>query len=140
MPNRHPQILVTLSPEGQLVLELPGSQATRRQLVCRDSDIAQTLHRMLEAQQADRTEIGLDGSPTQAQVSHWERHSIWPQLGCRFCVSEGRTKPDYDKVRVKRKVVVYKTPQGVEVRRIKSGQSGLIAQSQARHSPEDLGL
>lgn len=136
--NRAPQLLVTLSPQGELVLELPGQQATRRQVICRDGEFAATCHRILEAQQADRTEIGHDGAPTQAQVRHWERHGTWPDSHCRFCLAEGSATPDYSRVSTRRKVLVSEC-NGVEVRVIKSGQAGLQTQ-RARKDAGDLGL
>lgn len=139
MAQRSPQVLVTLSPDGKLVLELPGTQATRRQLQVRDGELAETLHRILQAQLSDQTEIGLDGAPTQAQVQHWERHGIWASSQCRFCISEGRAKPDYSVLRTKRKQVVYKTGQGVEVRRILSGASGPKT-IKAKKNASELGL
>jgi hypothetical protein len=139
MTQHTPQILVTLSPAGKLVLELPGSQATRRQLQVRDGELAETLHRILTAQLQQQTEIGLDGAPTQAQVQHWERHGIWADSRCRFCLAEGRAKPDHSQFRVRRKEVVYKTPAGVEVRTIKSGLGGARV-LQAKRNAKDMGL
>lgn len=136
--NKTPQLLVTLNPQGELCIELPGEQATRRQVICRDSEIAATLHRILLAQALDRTEIGLDGAPTQAQVRHWERHEIWPDNHCRFCLAEGRARPDHGQFRQARKVLV-SSCNGVEVRVIKSGQQGLGVQ-RAKKDAGVLGL
>lgn len=135
--NKTPQIIVTLSPLGQLVIELPGV-GTRRQITSRDGEFHETCRRILEAQAMDRTEIGLDGAPTQAQVKHWERHQVWPDSHCRFCLAEGRVKVDHGQLRQKRKVLVSEC-RGVEVRIIKAGTQGQ-GQQRAKKLPEDMGL
>lgn len=139
MTSRVPQLILTLTPQGELAVELPGQQATRRQVVLRTGEAGQSLLRMLEAQARDQCEIGLDGAPTIAQVRHWERHETWPDSHCRFCLAEGRASPDYGPLRRSRREVIYKTPQGVEVRKIKSGARGPSHQSTTKN-PEDLGL
>ena len=78
-----PQVIITLSPSGDIVAELPGPFATRRQIALRAGHVEQSLRKMLEAQQASRTEIGTDGAPTIAQVRHWECHEIWPDERCK---------------------------------------------------------
>lgn len=98
-----PQLIVTLTPEGKLAVELPGFQATRRQIVLRTPEAGENLIKMLQAQAMDKTEIGLDGAPTEAQVRHWERHATWPDSHCRFCLSEGRAKPDFSPMRHKKR-------------------------------------
>lgn len=138
MTQRHPQLLVTLSPQGGLVLELPGTQGTRRQLSVREGEFTQTCLRVLRAQQEQRTEIGTDGAPTQVQVQHWERHNIWPDSRCRFCLSEGRASPEYPKA--KRRVLVHSTKSGVEVRRIKAGASAKHKVSSSKRTAEELEL
>lgn len=136
--NRTPQLIITLAPDGGLVIELPGS-GKRRQVRSRDSDFATSCRRMLEAQALDRTEIGLDGAPTQAQVRHWERHQIWPSGQCRFCHAEGRSRPDQGAGLRRPKKVLVSECHGVEVRRITSGVSGLGTQ-RAKKNPEEMGL
>jgi hypothetical protein len=134
--SRAPQVLVTITPEGGLAIELPGQQATRRQVLLRTSDAGATLLRILKAQQDHRVELGLDGAPTGAQVHHWERHNIWPDSRCRFCLVEGRAKKS-----PKKRVLVYKTPDGVEVRRIKAGATGLGLKLETKiQAPEEIGL
>lgn len=136
--NKTPQVLVTLNPQGELTVELPGV-GTRRQIVCRDGEIAGTLHRILLAQALDRTEIGLDGAPTQAQVRHWERHEIWPDSHCRFCLAEGRARPDHGQGRTGRRRVLISECHGVEVRVIKSGVQGQ-GQQRAKKNAQEIGL
>jgi DNA-binding MarR family transcriptional regulator len=137
MTSRVPQVLVSLSAEGGLVVELPGQQATRRQVFLRTSEAGETLLRILQAQSTEGVELGLDGAPTQAQVLHWERHGIWPDSRCRFCLAEKRIKPTVP--RRKLKELILSRPDGVEVKRIKTGAKGQRVQSTDK-SMEDLGL
>ena len=130
-----PQIIITLHPEtGQIVAELPGFMATRRKVEVRDLE---TLRRMLDAQRDNRSEIGSDGAPTQAQVKHWEDHGIWPSDRCRFCLSEGRiNKPSGER---RRPVVVAQNGE-VTVRRLPAGKSFRHKTLEAKRNPEDIGL
>lgn len=116
MTSRAPQLLITLSPQGKLVCELPGQQATRRQIELRTSDAGETLLRILEGQAREGIEIGLDGAPTAAQVRHWERHATWPSSACRFCIAEGRAQPDHASHRKQRFLRVERRTDGVEIR------------------------
>jgi hypothetical protein len=112
-----PQVIVTLAPNGTLIAELPGPNGARRQVPL-GPDVGPTLLRILQGQLSSRVEIGLDGAPTQAQVKHWERHEIWADPTCRFCIAErglhGRVKPKA----VADKPVVVSKSNGVEVRRL----------------------
>ncbi len=121
--GRVPQLILSLSPEDALVLELPGPGGLRRKVELRPGQEAEIMLRILRAQREDRTEIGFDGSPTQAQVEHWERHQQWPKQSCRFCLAEGRFKHGPLPPRAK-PILVAKSGTGrnsVEVRRIKAG-------------------
>lgn len=143
MTSRIPQLIVTITPQGHLAVELPGHQATRRQVVLNEREAGASLLRMLEGQARDAAEIGLDGAPTSAQVKHWERHQIWADAHCRFCIAEGRAKPDYSSMRKPRHQVVLKdSANGVEVRRLKPGASGLSKKKQEVLSvnAKDIGL
>lgn len=136
-----PQLLLTISPSGGLVAELPGTMATRRKLELHGTAEVQlaTIHRILEGQAQDQTELGLDGAPTEAQVRHWERHEIWPDTRCKFCLAEGRFGAPAQ-VRNTRRELVYKTPAGVEVRRLKAKQSGETRVAKASKNAGELGL
>ena len=96
MPVRIPQIIITLSPQGDLQAELPWAGGRRIIRLGnthgskRDEAIELTLRRMLEAQRDQRVIVGEDGAPVQQQVEHWEKHSEWPNEQCPFCRSEGR--------------------------------------------------
>lgn len=137
MTSRTPQLIITLTPQGTLAVELPGSQATRRQVAIRTGDAGETLLRILEAQARDATEIGLDGAPTQKQVLHWERHGQWPSSSCRFCIAEGRASVDHSRVP---KPLVMSTPDGVQVRRLKAGASFKHKTLTSKRAPGDIGL
>lgn len=72
--TRTPQLLLTLTPEGSLAVELPGFQATRRQVVLQPRTAGAVLLRMLQEQQtATDQRIGHAAAPTQAQAREWER-------------------------------------------------------------------
>jgi hypothetical protein len=127
-----PQVIVTLAPNGTLIAELPGPNGARRQVALgtgiRKSFgepvplVEESLTRILQGQLNSRVEIGLDGAPTQAQVKHWERHEIWADPTCRFCIAErglhGRVKPSHSK----EKPVVVSKSNGVEVRRLSNAK------------------
>lgn len=146
---RTPQLLLSLSPEGALQTELPGAFGTRRKLVLQGTPETQlsTIRRVLEALAQDKTEIGLDGAPTEAQVRHWERHcgegfQAQADTRCRFCIEEGRFGAPAQ-ARTVRKPLVYRTSSGVEVRRIPAKQSGLgpqISQAPKGKSAAEVGL
>lgn len=141
MTSRIPQVIVTLTPQGHLAVELPGAFATRRQIVLNTKEAGDSLLRILEGQARDQTEIGLDGAPTAAQIKHWERHQIWADSHCRFCLAEGRAKPDFSSLRVKKTVLVKKEGE-VEVRRLKPGASGLSRKRDeiAKKKATEMGL
>lgn len=85
-----PQVIVTLAPNGRLIAELPAANGARRK-VNLAGDCEATLLRILQGQLRSKVEIGLDGAPTNAQVKHWERHGIWADPTCAFCIAEQRT-------------------------------------------------
>src|SRR5215469_6413552 len=138
MTTNVPQVILTLTPSGDLAVELPGFMATRRKIILREKDAGQSLKRILRAQLDNKAEIGLDGAPTIAQLKHWERHGVWPDSHCRFCIAEGRAKPDHQ--RVKRYEVLMKRSDGVEVRRLKEGMSGKTATATVASTAEECGL
>src|SRR6266851_2775095 len=86
-----PQLIITLNlTRDGLQAELPGANGSRRVIALRGADFYESCLRMLKAQAESKIQIGLDGAPTQAQVKHWERHQIWSDDRCPFCISEGR--------------------------------------------------
>ena len=87
-----PQVIVTLSPQGDLIAELPGLNGSRRQVPLRTNEetVESCLLRILNAQVKQQTSLGQDGAPTAAQVKHWERHDIFSDPSCPFCKAEGR--------------------------------------------------
>ena len=88
-PRRMPQVLITLSPSGNLQAELPGANGARRVVPIRDLE---SIERMLRGQLSAHYEIGEDGAPTSRQVRHWERHDVFADPQCPFCIAEGRIK------------------------------------------------
>jgi hypothetical protein len=116
-----PQVIVTLAPNGTLIAELPGPNGARRQVPLGPQP-GPTLLRILQNQLSNRTEIGLDGAPTQAQVKHWERHEIWADPTCRFCIAERGLHPRQKPKAVAEKPVVVSKSNGVEVRRLSDKQ------------------
>lgn len=145
---RTPQLTLSLSPEGLLQTELPGAFATRRKLPLQGdpATVLCTIRTILEALGNDRTEIGQDGAPTEAQVRHWERHcgegfQAQGDTRCRFCLEEGRFGAPAQH-RTIRKPLVYRTTEGVEVRRIAARTSGLGPQVSRveKKTAEELGL
>jgi hypothetical protein len=116
-----PQVIVTLAPNGTLIAELPGPNGARRQVPL-GKNPGETLVRILQGQLNSRVEIGLDGAPTQAQVKHWERHEIWADPTCRFCIAERGLHPRQKPKAVADKAVVVSKSDGVEVRRLSDKQ------------------
>src|SRR5712664_3978120 len=86
-----PQILVTLSPSGDLIAELPGTNGSRRVIALRAGAAESALLRILRAQLVAPAppEIGSDGAPTTRQVRHWTSHDIFADPQCPFCRAEG---------------------------------------------------
>lgn len=147
------QIIITLSAEGKLQAELPGVNGTRRVVPLRggvepftgEPILERTLVRLLEGQQNEQYEIGQDGAPTNQQVTHWEKHDVWADARCRFCIAEGRIKPARPK-KEQRSELIAKTA-GLEIRRLtevrKKGEAKAKAEGQvivSTKSMEDLGL
>lgn len=71
-----PQVIVTLGPKGDLIAELPGTMATRRQVPLPKGAVEGILLRILQAQAEEakgnaRGGIGHQAAPTQAQVRDW---------------------------------------------------------------------
>jgi hypothetical protein len=131
--SRVPQVLVTLSPSGDLQAELPGANGSRRIVPLRASQIAETLQTILRGQLAERNAIGEDGAPTAHQVRHWERHGVFADPQCPFCLAEGRTVSPKT---AKRKARVLSEYGGVTVRVVASKHK---SRSTSRKL-EDLGL
>ena len=101
----HQSVLVSLRPDGGLQVEFPAVAGGLRQVPLRDtvaSPIGDTLTRILLGLARDARAIGRDGSPTQAQVRHWERHQIWPDDKCAFCKAEAQAKAMLQCVQVTR--------------------------------------
>lgn len=143
-PSRVPQVIVTLTHDGLLKIELPGV-GTRRSIPLSGKDTEATLRRILTDQLTGHFAIGEDGAPTAQQVKHWERHAVFPDERCPFCLNEGRIKRS--KSRLRREIIAKSGD--VEVRRVPT-KAQLKAQRRAAASAgavtkvsktaEDLGL
>ncbi len=112
-----PQIIVSLSPNGELVAELPGLNGSRRKVNLKSGSAEKDLIHILKSQLKNKIEIGLDGAPTQSQTLHWERHGmlcedisckkhgtphsheIWSDPSCPHCKAEGRFEAGYNRER-----------------------------------------
>ena len=81
-------LVLTLSPSGQIIAE-HFHNGGRHTTPLQAGQVEETCRRILEAQLRSRTAIGEDGQPTAAQVRHWERHGIWKDPSCPFCIAEG---------------------------------------------------
>jgi hypothetical protein len=80
-----PQVLITLSPDGSLIAELPGINGSRRQVPITSLSSIRTI---LSAQLSrSPTTIGTDGAPTSGQVRHWEQHTSIPDPQCPWCIA-----------------------------------------------------
>lgn len=137
MLSRTPQVLVTLAPDGSLQAELPGANGARRRMTLRSGDCEATLQRILRAQQQGHVAIGEDGAPTQQQVRHWERHEIFADDRCPFCVAEGRTHGGTGR---RSRVTVLSDYGGVTIRRVAARVRGPGKPSETTKSAEELGL
>jgi hypothetical protein len=135
--SKTPQVVVSLTPQGGLKVELPGIMATRRSIEIRTAEAGETLLRILLAQQQDQTEIGLDGAPTGQQLKHWERHAVWPSSSCRFCLAEGRATAAEPKRRSRQLIVEHGD---VQVRRIKAKEKGKAKPQVTKKLAGELGL
>lgn len=130
-----PQAIVTLTPEGTLAIELPGANGSRRKVELRHGSVEQTLLEILHGQLKSRVQIGEDGAPTQAQVKHWERHEVFGDARCAFCIAEGRT---FGSNRSHRVIASY---DGVVIRRVEAKRRGKgQSVSSSQKSAEALGL
>jgi hypothetical protein len=134
-----PQVIVTLAPNGTLIAELPGPNGARRQVPLGPQP-GPTLLRILQNQLSNRTEIGLDGAPTQAQVKHWERHEIWADPTCRFCIAERGLHPRQKPKASRKSLWSCRSPTasksgGLAISNAKPSSSGPARPSRARPRP-----
>lgn len=136
--TRTPQLILTLSPQGLLQVELPGANGGRRKIELRDSEAVADLKRMLVAQLSAHYAFGEDGAPTEQQVKHWEQHGVWADSRCPFCRAEGRGESTSGSGRSRRGHEISNYG-GVTITRIEPKASGRKDQK-ARKSAEELGL
>lgn len=127
-----PQVIVTLSPQGGLRLELPGANGHRQVIDVKGREVEGTLLRILAAQASRHCAIGEDGQPTQAQVEHWEKHGVFADKRCAFCRAEASPQP-----KAKAVAKVLREHSGVVVRTVPAKAKLATATSQ---SAEEIGL
>lgn len=132
-----PQVLVTLRSDGGLQMEFPWSGG-RRQVEMRNGEAEEDLLRVLHAQLQKRIALGEDGSPTQAQLKHWEQHGMFGNERCAFCRAEGRfDKRGRERRNQPREIVVHGD---VVVRRVAPKGRGSEKRSESGKTAEELGL
>ena len=134
-----PQVILSLTPDGSLALELPGPHGIRRKVELGREPLDTIMRVLRDQQRQELATIGLDAAPTQAQVLHWERHPIWRDPTCRFCQDELRREASRQQRAKRAKAPVIKLGDGVEVRRVpvKARAPGT---RKAKQSLEELGL
>jgi hypothetical protein len=87
-----PQIIITLSPQGEVQMELPGANGGRRVLPV--LSIGQ-LRRILYAQASGERGIGTEAEPTEAALWHWQNHKKRIDDHCPFCRAEEQTRKNF---------------------------------------------
>lgn len=127
------RVQVSLSPEGQLSLDLPGAAGSLRSIPLRPSSAFEVIFRTLTALQHGPDGIGEDGAPTADLVRHWEMHGIWPDARCVHCQALGRARSAIAKQQQRRELI--RKCNGVEVRRLPPARAVLIGKT-----AEELGL
>lgn len=80
-----PQLILTLSPAGDLQIELPGANGSRRVVQVEGID---QLRRILYAQLHGERGIGSESEPTEAALRHWRDHKRKYDERCAFCRAE----------------------------------------------------
>lgn len=93
MSNPIHTVQIGLSPSGGLSVGLPGPSGTTRWIDLRHTasvDPTDTITMILEGLAYQQSGIGLQGAPTHQQLSHWEKHHMFPDPKCVFCQAEQR--------------------------------------------------
>jgi hypothetical protein len=86
--SRTPQVILRLSPEGRVVVELPSPSGSRR---TEEVTSIESIRIILAAQLGNTsTTIGLDGAPCIGQITHWEKHEATGTHDeeCPWCIAE----------------------------------------------------
>jgi hypothetical protein len=78
---------------AQRIGDLNQNITSLENLLKKDETTTGMLHRILSAQINNKSKLGEDGAPTQAQSLHWQRHETFSDPSCTFCKSEGRFEP-----------------------------------------------
>lgn len=77
------KVTISLTASGSLQFEFPGFEGSTRLVPFREGE--DTILRVLRGLARDEEALGQTGSPTQQQVRHWERHSIFADPRCPWC-------------------------------------------------------
>lgn len=143
----NPQVIITLTPAGELQLELPGVNGARRRVELGNNPkyAVETISRILHAQLRSEVALGLDGAPTEHQVCHWQKHAIFRDPSCPFCKAElSRARASDARDRKKRaRLEIIRLGQGsdqVIVRRIPTKTKGKLMPKAINASLEEIGL
>lgn len=137
-----PRLQIALSPAGQLVLELPGAPGRGpRQIALWPGTELATIQRVLRGQLVEAVALGEDGSPTQAQVRHWERcgQASFGDERCPFCLAEGRAHAPRSATVVPSPSRSHEAGRGVRVT-VLQGKGKARTPTSTRARAEDLGL
>jgi hypothetical protein len=131
--------MVSLRPDGGLEINLPGPNEGVRSIPLRDTttiNAIETIRQILVALARGENEIGLDGAPTRQQVNHWERHQIYPDSKCPFCIKanafQDALAPHKSSHKFDARYVERDLGNGCKVRRIKLGDTGRKAIARER--------
>lgn len=136
--SSRPELHLTLSPEGHLMMLLPGANGQREVELrsgtdAKDASALATIERVLRGMWMEQERaLGREGAPTSAQAQHWQRHSQFPDPRCVFCRGEQAKRK-----RMARAAAWVRRGE-VQVRRVSAGARPATLQSQK--TAEELGL
>lgn len=134
-----PQVIVTLSPSGDLQAELPGPNGSRRVVPLLPGQQMDTLLRILVAQRDGQLSVGEDGAPTMAQAIHWQRHAIFRDPACPFCAAELR-QFEVKRSRTRTPKQSHEAGRGVRVTLVPPRVKGRAKPKALKETLEELGL
>lgn len=101
---------MSLATNGQLQMELPGTNGDRRTVRLRDKTALDIIKRTLRELEQGQVIIGQGGAPTRHQVKHMELHTVFPDPRCPFCrekmienylKKQGKIQSDQDLMKIK---------------------------------------
>jgi hypothetical protein len=146
-----PQLLLTLSPTGDLQIELPANGG-RRLVPVKPGQLETTARRILEAQLHQPPTIGNSSDPSVWQVRHWNQHVDveipFRDPQCPFCRDDNIS----DAIRLA--AFEWKVPRpakppskeiklgdgSVTVKYLAPRRNGKLHEQHSTINPEDLGI